>query len=68
VVDPGIDTFDPECDSCCEQEYYENEREEDVCPQSLRVCGHHCNYSWSHDTCCWCGKTWEEETDGPANG
>lgn len=25
------------------------------CPDSRRSCGHHCNHSWSHDACDWCG-------------
>lgn len=25
------------------------------CPQSRRPCGHHCNCSWIHDSCHWCG-------------
>ena len=24
------------------------------CPQSKRVCGHHCTHTWTHDSCCWC--------------
>lgn len=28
------------------------------CPASKRPCGHHCNHSWSHEECCWCGKKW----------
>lgn len=31
------------------------------CPKSLRPCGHHCNHSWSHDSCCWCGEEWDGE-------
>lgn len=33
----------------------------EVCPVSERRCGHHCNHSWSHERCCWCGKEWGEE-------
>lgn len=43
-----------ECDSC-------GEVEEGDCPQSQRPCGHHCNHTWSHDECCWCGKVFGEE-------
>lgn len=32
------------------------------CPHSRKACGHHCNHSWSHDECCWCGETWGDET------
>jgi hypothetical protein len=31
------------------------------CPKSERPCGHHCNHSWSHDKCCWCGAEFGEE-------
>jgi hypothetical protein len=24
------------------------------CPESQRVCGHHCNCSWTQDHCHWC--------------
>ena len=34
---------------------------EEICPNSAKVCGHHCNHSWTHDVCCWCGKEWGEE-------
>lgn len=33
------------------------------CPQSERPCGHHCNHSWSHDSCCWCGTAFGEDGD-----
>lgn len=31
-----------------------------LCPKSKRACGHHCNHSWSHDHCCWCGEEFGE--------
>lgn len=31
------------------------------CPNSKRPCGHHCNCSWVHDRCHWCGKEFGEE-------
>jgi hypothetical protein len=31
------------------------------CLKSKRDCGHHCNHSWTHDECCWCGKEWGED-------
>lgn len=34
------------------------------CPQSQRPCGHHCNHSWTHEKCCWCGLIWEPEGEG----
>jgi len=40
---------------CCELGMKE------ICPHSEKECGHHCNHSWSHDRCCWCGKEWGEE-------
>jgi len=45
-----------ECSSCGEECATSME-----CPHSKRPCGHHCNHSWSHDHCCWCG---EEFGDG----
>jgi len=37
----------------CEERAPQNE-----CPDSERECGHHCNHSWSHDACDWCGQEW----------
>jgi hypothetical protein len=38
------------------------------CPKSKRECGHHCNHSWSHDECCWCGEVFgEEELDSASD-
>lgn len=31
------------------------------CPTSKRPCGHHCNCSWVHDSCHWCGVEFGEE-------
>jgi hypothetical protein len=33
------------------------------CPDSKRDCGHHCNHSWSHEECCWCGRVWGEDAN-----
>lgn len=30
------------------------------CPESKRACGHHCDHSWSHDHCDWCGTSFGE--------
>ena len=27
------------------------------CDKSDRNCQHHCNHMWTHDHCCWCGKS-----------
>lgn len=35
------------------------------CPNSKKECGHHCNHSWSHDSCCWCNGHWGEEPEVP---
>lgn len=35
--------------------------DEDMCPNSRKPCGHHCNHSWSHDLCCWCPAEWGED-------
>jgi hypothetical protein len=48
---------DERCDSCRES------LRTDVCPSSLKTCGHHCNHSWSHERCCWCGREWGDELD-----
>jgi len=53
-------------------EYAESVRDEDCascgencpegeCPESQRTCGHHCNCSWVHDCCHWCGAEFGEE-------
>jgi len=42
------------CASC------DNEMPLNECPNSKRECGHHCNHSWTHDECCWCGKEFGE--------
>lgn len=31
------------------------------CPKGQRPCGHHCNHSWTHDACHWCGHEFGEE-------
>jgi hypothetical protein len=56
-------TENPIIDEDCEACYYPDDPEirDDKCPNSERPCGHHCNHSWSHDECCWCGKEWEGE-------
>lgn len=60
-----------ECISCGEVENDPDLNER--CPESKHPggCGHHCNHSWSHDTCCWCGCSWGEAgafTPGPSHG
>ena len=42
---------------------YTQECPPNECPNSQRPCGHHCNHSWSHDSCCWCGKEFSEDID-----
>lgn len=42
------------------------EEEEPECPNSERPCGHHCNCSWIHDHCHWCGKDFGCEYCGKA--
>lgn len=34
---------------------------EGECPHSKRPCGHHCNCSWVHDHCHWCGVEFGED-------
>lgn len=49
---------DPECASCGEG------NPPNECPKSKRPCGHHCNHSWSHASCDWCGEEFgEDEND-----
>lgn len=43
-----------ECASC-------GELPKNDCKESKRPCGHHCNHSWTHDKCCWCGKEFGDE-------
>jgi hypothetical protein len=52
------DTLDEECISC-------GEEAEEKCSKSKRSCGHHCNHSWSHEECCWCGEEFGEIEDSP---
>ena len=49
---------DEDCGSCGEPDCVEGE-----CPRSKRSCGHHCNCSWVHDVCHWCGKTFGAEDE-----
>lgn len=30
------------------------------CPNTQREDGDHCDHSWSHEHCCWCGARWGE--------
>lgn len=50
------DTLNEACDSC-------GEDSSDSCVSSQRPCGHHCNHSWSHERCCWCGQEWGDDED-----
>ena len=38
------------------------------CPNSKRTCGHHCNHSWTHDACDWCGLVWHGDREPGAEG
>lgn len=53
-------TLDDDCITC-EEAPGLKDPEAERCPKSQRPCGHHCNHSWSHDECDWCGKSWEPE-------
>lgn len=46
---------DDECLSCGEQ------MPANECPKAQRPCGHHCNCSWIHDCCHWCGVEFGED-------
>lgn len=50
--------LDEECLSCGSEDEMGPDA---LCPHSKRPCGHHCNHSWTHDYCCWCGQEWGEE-------
>lgn len=55
-----------ECLTCSENDGYERTGEaapyeKNECPKSRRACGHHCNCSWVHDCCHWCGAEIGEE-------
>lgn len=45
---------DSPCISCGEEMPFHE------CPKSLRSCGHHCDCSWIHDVCHWCGEEFGE--------
>jgi hypothetical protein len=45
------------CVSCSEGE------SQNECPESKRACGHHCNHTWTHDSCCWCGQSFEPDNE-----
>lgn len=51
------------CISCEEDCEPDNPEDPDGfrCPKSQRPCGHHCNHSWSHEECCWCGRVFGDE-------
>jgi hypothetical protein len=45
---------DNQCTSCAER------LPKGDCSESRRTCLHHCNHSWTHDACCWCGEEFGE--------
>lgn len=49
---PRESTVESGCLSCGEDDLR--------CPSSKAPCGHHCNHSWTHDECDWCGMSWGE--------
>ena len=63
-----ISTFlDEECISCEEDPDPSDPMDYDnyKCPKSKRPCGHHCNHSWSHEECCWCGHVFGPNEESP---
>lgn len=46
----------PPCEDCVNEE-----TRGDFCSKSEKSCEHHCDHSWSHDVCCWCGEKWEAQ-------
>ena len=63
AADVTTELIDTECLTCEEANAYiaagepvpEGVGVEGECPKSERPCGHHCNCSWIHDCCHWCG-------------
>jgi hypothetical protein len=55
VLEKMAEAEENECITCIEDPPDARRGE---CPNSRRPCGHHCNCSWIHDACCWCG--WKE--------
>jgi hypothetical protein len=50
------------CDTCTEDPTHETYPLNE-CPESKRPCGHHCNHSWTHDRCDWCGTEFGEDEE-----
>jgi len=65
---PPLDEMDMECISCEEDPEPDNPMDYDnyKCPKSKRACGHHCNHSWSHEECCWCGFAFGPNEESPS--
>lgn len=61
------ETLDDECISCEEDPEPDNLLDYDnyKCSKSKRPCNHHCNHSWSHEECCWCGKVFGPNEESP---
>ncbi len=53
-MEKGTLILQVECDSC-------GQTPENECSEARRFCGHHCNCSWVHDVCHWCGEEFGEE-------
>lgn len=62
------DLMDEICISCEEDPDPDDPMDYDnyKCPKSKRPCGHHCNHSWSHEECCWCGMEFGEIEESPS--
>lgn len=62
-----LDTLDGECISCEEDPDPQDPMDYDKykCSNSKRPCGHHCNHSWSHEECCWCGYVFGPNEESP---
>lgn len=60
----AVEVVEPECLTCGEQA---DDTMFNECPESRRSCGHHCNCSWVHDCCHWCGaEIGEADSEPPA--
>jgi hypothetical protein len=58
--------LDETCISCEEDPDNEETDPYYKCPKSQRPCGHHCNHSWSHEKCDWCGAEFGEIEESPS--
>jgi hypothetical protein len=44
----------------CDELFAGGEAPQADCPSESAPHGHHCNHSWTHDSCCYCETQWGE--------